>query len=297
MILHDLSAIGAAACWALGGLLGAAPSRYFGPFAFTRYRLTAMTLLLGAASLLNGGWHTLTSPTLLPVVLSGLTGIFLGDTFMFAAMNRLGPRRTGLIFATHSVFSVGLGMALLGERPGLAALFGSLMVFGGVLLAVAGGRRDNAEPDLSPRSLIAGSALLGLVAAICQALGTFFAKPAIATGLDPLTASALRMGTGALAHWLLFASGVPLARPNNPITSRMLGQTLLNGLVALGLGMTLIMVALQGGDVGTVGMLSALSPVLLLPMLWLHHGKRPVARAWAGALVSVAGSMLILGTF
>ncbi|WP_196782522.1 DMT family transporter [Chromobacterium paludis] len=223
-----------------------------------------------------------------------MTGIFLGDTVMFASMNRLGPRRTGLLFATHSVFSVLLGVLLLSERLSAGALLGSLLVFGGVLLAVAFGRREVDAHVWERNDKLAAGVALGLTAALCQALGTFFAKPAMAAGLEPVTASALRMGVSCGAHYLLWLSGWRLAKSRGPYTPRMLGQTALNGLVALGLGMTLIMLALQHANVATVGILSALSPVLILPMLWWKLKRPPPPLAWIGAAVSCAGTALVV---
>lgn len=291
---YDLAAVGAAACWAWGGILGAGPALHFGPFTFTRLRLSLMTVLLGGISLLTGGWHSMQPANVLPALLSGLTGIFLGDTLYFAAMNRLGPRRSGLLFATHSVFSVLLGMLFLQEKLSLPAFAGSCMVFGGVMLAVAfGRRRQDARAWEHPAHLKAG-VLLGMAAALCQALGTFFAKPAIAGGLEPVTASAIRMGIACGAHYLLWLSGLPLAKSRGAYAPRILAQTALNGVVALGLGMTLIMLALQHANVATVGMLSALSPVLILPMLWLVQKQPPPPVAWLGAFVSCAGTALIV---
>ena len=63
---------------------------------------------------------------------------------------------------------------------------------------------------------------------------------------------------------------------------------------SLGLGMTLIMLALQHANVATVGVLSALSPVLILPMLWLVQKQAPPPVAWLGAVVSCAGTALIV---
>ncbi|WP_052263075.1 DMT family transporter [Chromobacterium violaceum] len=294
MMLYDLAAVGAAGCWALGGLLGAGPSRHFGPFAFTRLRLTLLTVVLGGVSLLSGGWHSISAASLWPALLSGLAGIFLGDTVMFASMNRLGPRRTGLLFATHSVFSVLLGVLFLAERLSAGALLGSLLVFGGVLLAVAFGRREVDAHVWERNDKLAAGVALGLAAALCQALGTFFAKPAMAAGLEPVTASALRMGVSCGAHYLLWLSGWKLAQSRGRYTPRMLGQTALNGLVALGLGMTLIMLALQHANVSTVGILSALSPVLILPMLWVVLKRPPPPLAWLGAAVSCAGTALVV---
>ena len=294
MLIYDLAAVGAAACWAMGGLIGATPARHFGAFAFSRIRLTLLTLLLGAASFAIGGWASITAANLGPIALSALAGIFLGDALMFAAMNRLGPRRTGLLFASHSVFSVGLGVMLLGEQLTLMAALGSVLVFGGVLVAIAFGRRDGNNHAWEKTDGLKIGIALGLAAGLCQAIGTFAAKPAMAAGLEPVTASALRMGIGCAANWLLWASGSRLAHMSNPATPRMLALLALNGIVALGLGMTLIMVALQGGNVATVGMLSALSPILILPMLWAVTRQMPPLLGWLGAAISVAGTMLIV---
>ena len=46
--------------------------------------------------------------------------------------------------------------------------------------------------------------------------------------------------------------------------------------------MTLLLYALAGGKVGIVSTLSATSPVLILPLLWLRTGQRPAPGAWAG---------------
>ncbi len=295
MLLYDLAALAAAACWALGGILAAAPSRHFGPFTFTRLRLTLLTVLLGFISWISGGWLSISAANLLPIVLSGIVGIFLGDTIYFAAMNRLGPRKSGLLFATHSVFSVFLGILLLGERLTLLSALGSLMVFGGVLLAVAFSRRKETEyyaPENNAHFKC--GVILGLLSALCQAFGTFFAKPAMDLKLDPVTASALRMGVSCLAHYVLLICGVKIAASRGQYTIRMLWLTGLNGIVAMGLGMTLIMIALQKSNVATVGMLSALSPVLILPMLWFITKKPPTPLAWLGAFMSCAGSALIV---
>ena len=66
-------------------------------------------------------------------------------------------------------------------------------------------------------------------------------------------------------------------------------------IVALyGLLFTIVMLfALQGGKVGIVSTLSALSPVLILPILWAVTGERPTAASWLGALIAVAGMALI----
>ena len=43
-----------------------------------------------------------------------------------------------------------------------------------------------------------------------------------------------------------------------------------------------------------VAILSSVSPVLLLPLLWLRLGRSPAIAAWLGATLTVVGTALIL---
>jgi uncharacterized membrane protein len=53
------------------------------------------------------------------------------------------------------------------------------------------------------------------------------------------------------------------------------------------------MAALRTGNVGIVSTLSSITPVLVLPMVWLRTGQRPAAAAWLGAALVIAGTALI----
>ena len=57
--------------------------------------------------------------------------------------------------------------------------------------------------------------------------------------------------------------------------------------------MTLLLFARSGGSVGIVSTLSATSPVIILPWIWLRTGQRPAAGAWVGAAIVIIGMALI----
>ena len=86
---------------------------------------------------------------------------------------------------------------------------------------------------------------------------------------------------------------IPALKPKGPLTWKVAALTALTGILALAIGMTLLLFALSGGKVGIVSTLSATSPVIILPLLWLRTGERPAAGAWAGAALVVAGMALI----
>jgi len=64
--------------------------------------------------------------------------------------------------------------------------------------------------------------------------------------------------------------------------------------VAMALGMTLILQAMKHGQAGLVAVLSSVTPILILPVLWLVYRRRPAVGAWLGAVLAVAGTAMIL---
>ena len=71
----DLLALGAAACWALASILSVAPSRHLGAFAFTRWRMLMVAVMLWAVALATGGWRSLPGEVWGVMAFSGLIGI------------------------------------------------------------------------------------------------------------------------------------------------------------------------------------------------------------------------------
>jgi len=300
LVLYDLLALGAAACWATSSLLAFTPVRHLGAFAFTRWRMALVAVVLWTIVVATGSWRTLAWDASATLALSGMVGIFIGDTALFGATSRLGPRRASVLFATHAAFSAFLGFVVLGERMALQTAVGAALTVAGVMSAIVLGRHKDEQHawESNHGSLKVGVAL-GLVAAFCQALSTLIVKPvmsAAAAGpaVDPVAASAVRVSVACAAHLLVLWLGVPAARVHNKPTVRVLAQTALNGLVGIGLGMTFIMMALRHGDVGMVAILSSVSPVLVLPLLWWQLGRAPAPGAWVGAALTVVGTGLIL---
>ena len=100
--LHELAALGTATCWAGTGLFATDAVRMLGPFHFNLIRQAFVSVLLLLIVTLSGAWAGLAVPQALTLALSGVVGILIGDTFNFAAVGRLGPRRAGAVFAQMS---------------------------------------------------------------------------------------------------------------------------------------------------------------------------------------------------
>lgn len=291
-MLANLAALGAALCWSAGGLIAVTPVRAIGSVAFNRIRMVIVFAMLAVAATLTGGWSSLGWEQAAWLALSGAVGIFLGDTALFWALSRLGPRRNVVIYATNAPITALLGWLMLGEALAPATLLGIALVTVGVMLAVAlrGGTHDL---EAVRGSLSAGVAMC-LVAALCQAGGSILAKPALTAGADPAAGAAVRVATSGLLLWAGTLWPGRRGTLLDGLTPRIVALIAANGFIGLGLGMTLLLIGLKFGDAGVAATLSATSPVLILPMLWALTRQPPRPGAWIGAALAVAGVMLIV---
>jgi drug/metabolite transporter (DMT)-like permease len=290
--LHELAALGTATCWATTGLIASDAIRAVGAFHFNLVRQVFVSLLLVALVTLTGGWQGLSLGQGLALAVSGVIGILLGDTFNFAAVGRLGPRRAGAVFALNAPMAAVLGWVFLGEALPFQATAGIALAAGGVALAVLGRPRQDAHRFETLRGTLTVGALFGLGAALGQATGSLIARPVMAAGIDPYLASLVRVGASGAMMSVLAATPMAPARVGT-VTRGVVVTTLVTALIGLLLGMTLFLYALQGTETGIIATLSATSPVIILPLLWLRTGQRPTATSWAGALLAVAGLALI----
>jgi len=291
MYIAECSALAAALCWSFGGLLSTTPTRAFGALRFNRIRLSIVSCLLLVVALATGGWRTLGLHSLLILALSAVIGIFVGDTLLYAALKRLGPRRTGILFTMNAPITVILGYFFLNERLPFNAAGGCLLIMTGVLLAVFFGARSSQKHAFEKvQGSLALGLLMGFLSALCQSISVLIARPIMIAGVDAVAASALRVGTAALLLNLVF-----LLRPTRgaqqvvPLTRKLLGLTAMSGIVGMALGMTFVLFALAHGPAGLVSTLSATSPILILPVLWIATRERPASGAWVGALLAVLG--------
>lgn len=290
--LHELAALGSATCWATTGLIAADAIRALGPFWFNLIRQVLVTLFLAVLALTSGSWMALDGQAATLLALSGLVGILLGDTFNFAAVGRLGPRRAGAIFALNAPMAAILGWAVLGESLPLRGALGIGLTAGGVALAVLGRTRADAHRLEQMKGTLAAGVLFGLGAAFGQATGSLIARPVMAGGIDPWLASLVRVGASGAVMAALAALPAAPALPR-PVTPAVWAMTLATAVIGLLLGMTLFLYALKGPETGIVATLSATSPVIILPLLWLRTRQMPRPMAWAGAALAVIGLWLI----
>lgn len=295
MPLSELFAIGAATCIAASGMLVSELRGRVDVIRLARWQMLAAFGLTAAASALLGGWRALDTGQAALLALSGFVGILIASSTYLAAIYAVGPRITALLFSLTSPFALALGFTALGETVSARQGLGVVLVLAGVTLAIGPPAKPAGPEQRTPaarRAFRLGVAL-GIVTALGQALGSLIARPAMAAGVEPFTAMAVRSGVAALFFVALLA--VPHPGINRPYRPRLadLGFGVGSAVLGAGLGMTLLMAALVDGNVGIVSTLSSMTPVVILPMVWLRSGTVPARGAWIGAALAVAGTALI----
>src|SRR5436309_12263269 len=199
----ELAALGTAVCWAAGSNFFAAAGRRMGPMVLNRLRITTAAMFLVIALAVTRGspwptWATVGQMGLLAV--SGLIGFVFGDSQYFRALVILGPGRAALIASMAPLFTAILAWPILGELPGPLAMLGMSLTLGGIFWVLREQRRDDISRAEGPA--IAG-VISGVLGALGQAVGYVISKLALRTGLDPLSATVVRVGAATVAVWLV----------------------------------------------------------------------------------------------
>ncbi len=295
---YQVFALAAAAAWAFGGLVAAAPSRLLGGPRFTRIRMYWVTALVATVAWVVGGWGTVDGSDWGPLVISGFIGLALGDAALFTAFSRLGPRRTAILFAANAPMAAILSAVFLDEHFSKAAVVGTGLVVLGVGLAIAFGTRPGqAHTWEQVRGKLWVGVTFGLLGALGQAVGIVVADPVFDGTLDPWAGASVRalagtVGLVALAPWFERRQRSEGARVK--LTPRLLAVVFLSGTIGMAIGKTLVLMALTEGDAGVVSVLISTSPVIQLPIIWAITRQPPPGAAWVGAALAVAGTALVI---
>ena len=284
----------AALCWAVASLISADVTRKIGGLAFNRLRLFFVSIMLIGYTFYLDTWNTINHEFLFTILFSGIIGIFLGDTLLFIALQKIGPRRNNILFSLAAPFTVILNIIFLNEIMSTINLIGCIIVFCGVVVAIAyGNSKDkNHRWEVVEGNIYLGVSL-GIGAALCQAIGLIMMKPILTMGADPIASAALRTAISFVFLAFTFFLNYKIFNTKTNLSVKIVGQSILSGFLGMALGMSLLLIALKYADAGIVATLSSTSPIMILFLIWLLTKKIPTIGAWIGTVLAIIGSGLI----
>ncbi len=290
--LGEITGLLTSICWTFTAMFFAEAARRLGPFQVNMIRIPMALILLLFSYLIIYHDFRIASSALIFLVLSGVIGLVLGDTFLFEALVHIGPRLTLLVFSLSPGMTALLAYFFLGERISLIGSVGIGVTIVGILFVVL----ERQKPGLTVRHKMS---LIGFVFAVLggvgQAVGLVLAKAAFKYTVNPLFATLIRMGAAALFIWPAAAA---IGRLQNPLRLVLRNRDALPFLLAgtfFGpfLGIWLSLISVKNTDTGVAATLMSLMPILIIPVEVVLHGEKISLRAILGTLMAVAGVAIL----
>jgi drug/metabolite transporter (DMT)-like permease len=294
-MIGEAAAVATSCLWTLSSIFFTSAGRKIGPLSLNAYRsLMAVGFLLATHFLfIEGFLPVATNTQWFWMGLSGIVGLGIGDSGLFAAYILMGPRRTLLVMALSPIFAVVCAYLMLGEILPSLAMIGIAITLGGVMLVILEGEKRSGELPLS-RKLKTYGVSFALIGAAGQGIGLVLAKVGIysnpGTALNPLSATLMRMILGAFSVWMVMLLGGRLVELRKALSNRKgMGLTVVAAIAGPFLGVTFSMVAVTYAQAGVAQTLMSLGPVIIIPLVWVLYHQRTSWQGTIGALIAVIG--------
>lgn len=226
------------------------------------------------------------------LALSGLIGIVVGDTLYFRCLQILGPRRALLISCASPLFATLFGFQFLGQQVGLIVLAGILLTVFGVATVVSDRRADVEAPGLLPGTFEVGITL-GLLGAVCQAVGGMFSTLGMQGECGALEATLIRLLIAAIATVIMLMMQTE-TRKTLAKTFRHEHLKIIIPATAIGtwLGIWLSQLAYKNADLAVAQTLMSTCPLFAIPIVWFVFGHKATRMAIIGTMVALCGIWL-----
>jgi drug/metabolite transporter (DMT)-like permease len=218
-------------------------------------------------------------------VAGGVFAPAIGQTLGYIGMERIGVARSSAIVNTSPIFSSILAVLFLGEVWGFQNILGTCLVIAGVVILSCS---KSVQLDWKKKDLI-----YPILAAGVFGVSTNLRKTGLTLVPQPLLAAAVTVGTAFLALMIIihFQGGKKALRFDGESNRWLFGAALFNTGAILS-----FFAALNVGQIVRVEPVVACNP--LLTILWssifLRQIERLTGRIISGALVTVAGTVLVV---
>ncbi len=303
--LGEIAALSTALLWAFTSIFFAEAGHRLGSFRVNILRLLMAVMIFSVVLYLTVGYlfpPDLNREQFLWLAGSGLIGLLLGDGLGFKALVMIGPRLTSLLYSSAPIWATIIAWVFLGEQLGMQQLLGMGLTIWGITWVVLErhqrtGSQTVVEQGHPDSGSLARGALLGIGAAACQAIGLVMAKHGMAHAggtVDPLPASFLRMVVSLVAILILAAS-------RGQIRSTIAAVRNLRGMAYCGagavvgpfLGVWMSLVAVKYIATGVAATLNSMTPVMILPLVFIFYREKTSWRALVGAVIAVVGVAIL----
>ena len=288
----EISALATAFCWSITSYAFTNAARRVGALQVNIDRMVLASIMLISIVGVFGVSLMLTSNQVSNLVISGILGLVLGDSFLFKSFQLIGARLGIIIMAAVPVLSAILAFFFLNEVISLLGMLGMLLTIAGILIVVL--ERKSLEQNKISISKI--GIFYGFLGALGQASGLIFAKFAFQGGeLNGFAASFIRLFSASIIILPLAATFKRYKNPMEiyPKDSYSTKVILIGTLFGPVLGITGSLIAIEYAKVGIASTLMATMPIIMLPISRFYFKEKLGWKAIIGAFVAVVGTAII----
>lgn len=226
------------------------------------------------------------------LILSGIIGLVLGDTFLFKSLKEIGPRYTMILMSSNPAFGAILAYFTFGEKISFVGILGMFITFLGICLVIY---QQNVN-EISKYKITQKGVIYGLLSALGQAGGLILTKFAFfIQEIHPLAATFYRIFPSFLT---LFLFGIFYNRINHNFFNLMsnkktLALLILGSVIGPYLGITASFIAVTHIQVGIAATIMSLQPILMLPISKYIQKEKFSFQSILGAFLAVLGIALL----
>jgi drug/metabolite transporter (DMT)-like permease len=290
--LGEISALITAILWSGTSIAFTAASTRIGSLQLNINRMLLAVVLLFLTILIANINYSLSSTQVYFLVLSGIAGLVLGDTFLFKAFQYIGARVGMIIMALVPAISTILALIFLDETISLAGMLGMIITLSGIYIVIIE-KKEIHHSKVKTNKL---GIFYGFLGALGQASGLILAKFAFEEGsINGFAATFIRISSSVV---IMLVLSLAVKRYRNPVKiyskdSKALIATIIGTVLGPYLGITFSLISIEYTKVGIASTLMAMVPVIMLPLVRFYYKEKLNWRAISGAFLAVGGVAIL----
>jgi len=289
-MIGEITALGAALCWTLSAVLYKTALSDAKPVSANIARCVSTTFFLIVCLVVTGQLQSLTTLPAYPTFLAGLSGVVglcLGDTMYMLSLSLIGVSKAVPVTCTYPLFTMLFAALFLNEQITLFLLFGALLIVVGIQLISQEKSRSNLKRGVTFKGV-----LIALATAIVWGVSITLMNIALEFSESAFAVNVARM----LVTTILLLALSPLIDRKFSFT-RLKTKTwiilALGGIVALGLGWTLLAISLLHIQSSRAVPISSVSPLFATFLGAVFLKEKVTLRVFVGSIFIVSGTFTL----
>lgn len=290
----ELSALSCAIIWSITAFVYKQASDKMSSLQINAIRLISSSVYLIILVLGFTGLSDLTWTQLILLVISGLVGLVLGDTFIFKSYELMSPRLTSLFLTVNPAMAAIIAFVWLGEGLSLTSVLGIGITISGIAIVLGeGAKGEKLFSKISKRGI-----LFCVLSTFFNAIQLTLTKEVFQMGngqLDALSVALVRIGSATLLVYpVAFAMKKDLSirkvvRREPSMALKLSVASFFGTFIAIALSF----IAVVKTEIGVASTLMSTTPILMIPIARFLYNERPSWHSVVGAIVAVGGVAIL----